>query len=71
MTANCLLALCIDFRSEDGHFPVHLPLSSSETWVDSGMRSWKRTYVNELEVKKPFLSLNPFHKEMKRCDFAT
>jgi hypothetical protein len=30
-------------------------LSSSETGVNSGTRSWKSTYLNELDVRKPLV----------------
>ncbi len=30
-------------------------LSSSETWVNLGIRSWKSTYLNELDAKKPLV----------------
>jgi hypothetical protein len=56
--------LCLDYRCEDGRFPVPAScvtisnpdsLSSSETGVNPGIRSWKNTYLNELDVRKPLV----------------
>jgi hypothetical protein len=54
----------IDYRCEDGRFPVSAScvvisnprsLASSETGVNPGRRSWKSTYLIELEVRKPWV----------------
>ncbi len=54
----------IDYRREDGPFPVFAScvtishpdsLSSSETGVNPGIRSWKYTCLNELDARKPLV----------------
>ncbi len=54
----------IDYRCEDGRFPVSVSyltisnpdlLSSIETGVNPGIRSWKSTYLNEIDVRKPLV----------------
>ncbi len=62
----------IDYRGEDGRFPVctscvTIPnpvlLSSSEMGVNPGMRSWKCTYLIELDVRNPLVYI--FHKSLR------
>jgi hypothetical protein len=54
----------IDYRCEYGRFPVSAScvtisnpdlLSSRETGVNPGIRSWKSTYLIELDVWKPLV----------------
>ncbi len=53
-----------DYRWEDRHFPVWSScvtisnlnlLSTSETWANPGIRSWKSTYLIEPNVRKPLV----------------
>jgi hypothetical protein len=44
-------------------------LSSSGTEVDPEWEAGKSTYLNELDVRKPFGYL--FQKKMKTCDSTT
>jgi hypothetical protein len=59
-----LLLQTIDYGCEDGHFPVsatstaisnHHLLSTSETKVNSGRRSSKIIFQNELILRKPLM----------------
>ncbi len=54
----------IDYRCDVGRFLVSASyvtisnpdsLSSSETGFNSGIRSWKSNYLNELDVRKPLV----------------
>jgi hypothetical protein len=54
--------LIIDYRCEDGRFLVSAScvkianpnsLFSCETGINPGIRSWKSTHLNELNVRKP------------------
>jgi hypothetical protein len=56
--------LAIDYRCDDGGFLESVScvtisnrdlLSSSETGVNAGTKSWKCTYMNELDVRKPLV----------------
>ncbi len=54
------LVKTIDNKCEDGRFPVSTncvtnpdSLSSNETEINPGIRSWKSSYPNELDVRKP------------------
>jgi hypothetical protein len=56
--------ITMNHRREDGRSPVSAScviisnpdwLSSSETEVNPRIRSWKGTYMNELEIRKPFV----------------
>jgi hypothetical protein len=46
--------------------PNHDSLSSTETEVNLGMRSQKSTYLNELDVRKPFVVSIPRSSEELR-----
>jgi hypothetical protein len=55
---------CIDYWCEYGRFPMSAScvtisnpdsLSGSATGVNPGKRSWRSTYLNELDVRKPMM----------------
>jgi hypothetical protein len=65
----------IDHRCEDGRFPVLAScvtisnlglLSSSETVVNLGIKSWKSSYLIELDVRKPLVvSISQTSEELR------
>ncbi len=86
--------LIIDYRCEDGRFLMFVgcvaisnseSLFSSETGVNSGTRSWKNTWLNELYVRKPLvvsisqrseelrpgLEFDNFKPRLKSCIFKS